>query len=569
MAGKLGIILNSYFDYGETNGSISSELNELTEVFYNPTIYDFKEAFLLSGSYSSYRMPVSNTLGKAATKSNSFYDDYYNKVHLIPNLIDFETVVSNQTEQFFVWNSFLENKNLSEIQSLNDTGISLSGQSAPYVVSALQELTYEVSISTVGPPAIDGYFYFIFSDAADPLPLNVIGTRAIQFDLIPEMPVIEKWNWVNDTILSFNGTEQRISLKGEICRVNVELKIQFDNEQNIRDFNSLILTSQGRLWLPEYQYGTLTTQESLANDFDVHIDDDRTDIREGENILIQTKVNSGLFKVETIASGVLTLSSPLTFDVPKKSNVIPGAAALIANEQTLNRYQVNNVAEASLKSTYIRQRETLDNPNRPYDLTLFKDKPVLDKIPIVETTVDDTYNIGQKVFDNKIGIIDLVVYQEFTKLTGKRKFKIDRILNPDSFDFFKSFLTALKGVKPFWLPTYRTDLILAETPTDSAQAFIFVGSDYGEKIWLIPPYKFLEIETKAGIHRTEITNVQVDENGNSVASFETQLPPGIDWTEVYKVSYLLPCCLNDEDVILTHYGLESEIEFSFRTVENV
>ncbi|WBF77008.1 hypothetical protein PSV3_00307 [Septimatrevirus PSV34] len=73
----------------------------------------------------------------------------------------------------------------------------------------LQELTYEITVGVSGPPNINVEVQFDFSNVPDPLPILITGTRAVKFDIVPEVPLNETWEWLSDNIVAVDGTEQR------------------------------------------------------------------------------------------------------------------------------------------------------------------------------------------------------------------------------------------------------------------------------------------------------------------------------------------------------------------------
>ena len=568
MAGRIGTFLAAQsFIYGDASSNISSELNELTPVQYAPAIYDPRD-MTLRGGRSAYRIAPSNRWPIVGMVQGSFFTDYYYRVHVSPLVLDLQTVASSQTRQFNVWNAWPDrNANLDDILVSNPVGIEISGQAVPYAMKPLKELTYDITVGTSGPPNINVEVQFDFSNVIDPLPILITGTRAVKFDIVPEVPVNETWEWLSDLMVATDGTEQRIALRGEMPRVELNLKVKFDSSESIRRFYSDLASSVGRLWIPEFQYATRTTAASASGSLQVYFDGTQTDIRAGDYVLIQTPVAAMLVEVKTLnASGGL-VSSPLVADIPANSLIMPGSPALIDNQTSIDRYAVNQAAETTLICKMIRQRSALTRTGSAVTLPTFLGSPVVDKRPLADELVKDEVSTGQVSIDNQTGLPDIISRWDYIRIGGPRTFKVNRIKAPDEMDYWKTVFAYCRGqARKFWMPTYRDDMKLAVAPSDATTTYTIEGTQYAEKIWPIITHRYIEIETASGIHRTQITGASVT-GSNTIILLTTPLPTGAGWRSVSRISYLLPVRLNDDKVEWKHYGLESLLNLSIRTAE--
>ena len=568
MAGRIGTFLAAQsFIYGDASSNISSELNELTPVQYAPAIYDPRD-MTLRGGRSAYRIAPSNRWPIVGNEQNNFFRDYYFRVHVSPLKLDLQTVASSQTRQFKVWNAWPETTaQLSDILVSNPVGIEITGQAVPYSMPPLKELTYDITVGTSGPPNINVEVQFDFGNVADPLPILITGTRAVKFDIVPEVPVNETWEWLSDLMVATDGTEQRVALRGEMPRVELNLKVKFDSSESIRRFYSDLASSIGRLWIPEFQYATRTTAASASGSLQVYFDGTQTDIRAGDYVLIQTPVTTMLVEVKTLnASGGL-VSSALVADIPANSLIMPGSPALIDNQTSIDRYAVNQAAETTLICKMIRQRSTLTRTGSAVTLPTFLGSPVVDKRPLADELVKDEVSTGQISIDNQTGLPDIISRWDYSRIGGPRTFKVNRIKAPDEMDYWKTVFAYCRGqARKFWMPTYRDDMKLAVAPSDATTTYTIEGTQYAEKIWPIITHRYIEIETASGIHRTQITGASVT-GSNTIILLTTPLPTGAGWRNVSRISYLLPVRLNDDKIEWKHYGLESLLNLSIRTAE--
>jgi len=570
MAGRFGAVYSG-FVYGEVNNNISSEVDSFTEDVYDPQAYEFSESGDVgyAGIYDTYRIAARASWNPGpAEVQNSFFQDFYFRVHVDPIKLDLQTVASSQTRQFTVWNAWpYTPANLSDILISNPVGVTVDGQAAPYAMQPLEVLTYDVTIGVSGPPKIDIEIQFDFSNVEDLLPIHIIGTRAIKFDIAPEVPVAESWEWLTDNIVATDGTEQRIAVRGEVPRIEFRIKVIFDNLDDLNVFYSTVIAANGRLWLPEYQYAIRASAESLTNELTLYFDETKTDIRDGEYILIQTPLNSVLVQIDTVGSGSATVTSPLTFDVPAGSIIVPGSPALLLDKQSLNRYTVDDVAEVQLTSRFIRQRTQMERPGSIASLTTFATYPVLDKRPLADDLVSDRVSTGQQDLDNKSGLLDIITRWDYSRVGGPRKFKVDRIKSPEDMDYWKAFFAYARGkARRFWVPTFRPDLVLTVAPSDATTTYTVKGKEYAEKVFPIPTHTYIEVETASGIHRTQVTGASVS-GDDTIILLADAVPTGAGWQDVKRISYLLPCRLDADKVDWLHFGLESHLTIAIRTAE--
>lgn len=570
MAGKKGIILPLPISQ-EVSTNISKEIDSYEFVSFPPVVVSDVIEFNLykNRPLSYYRMPKGHLWNIKGNIFNSFFKDFYFRIYLSPIFIDLSTIASSQTHQIQLWNAYpYTAANLDSINVTNSSGIEITGAEPPFTMYPLAEIAYEVTISVSGPPDINSLIQFDFSDVNNPYPIHIVGTRAVKFDIAPEVPIVETWEWLSDIMISEDGTNQRISLRGEFPRIEQQFKVVFDNIIDMSNIQADLLKMAGRIWLPEYQYATLILQNALTNDNIIYFDPNKTDVRDSEYILLKTNTFSQLVKVSSVLSDSAILDLPLNFDIPKGSLIIPGASCIVEDNTAFSHYAVDEVSELKISAKYIRQRSDLERPGSTATLEYFNGLPVLNRRPLANDNYDNSITTGQKIFDNKTGLLNSVSRWDYSRIGGNRSYKINRISDYSEIDFWKAFFKYTKGrVKTFFLPTYRKDLLLFDLPSDGTSVYKVQGTYYAEKIWSLITHRFVEIETAGGIHRTVVTAASVSEDNQTLLSFEDNVPSGLDWQDVKRISYLLAVTLAEDSIKLEHYGLESILSLSIRTSE--
>ena len=566
MAGRLGQVTNDR-NYPEINPALSKDNNAFGQRMSDPALFD-SETRKAQGPRNPFRIAPANLWAIPGQQAPNFFDDFYNRIHVLPLKIDLQTIASSQTREVSVWNAYVKNSaTLDEISISQPAGIEITGEATPFSMNPLKEIFYNVAVGVSGPPNINVEILFNFSNVADPSPLVITGTRAVKFDIVPEVPVTETWEWLSDLMVATDGSEQRIALRGEVPRIELSFKAVFDSKEQIRRFYGDFLAAVGRLWLPEYQYTTRTTAKTTAGTNLLYYDNTKTDIRAGEYVLIQTPTNAALVEVTSLTVSGALLTSNMLFDIPTDSLIMPGSPALIDNQTALARYAVDDVAEVSFNARLTRQRTVLTRTGSAVSLPQFLGVPVVEKRPLADELVKDEVSTGQLSLDNQTGVQDIISRWDYSRIGGPRTFKVNRMYAPEEMDYWKTVLAYARGrARKFWMPTYRQDLKVIVTPADAATNYTVEGTQYAEKVYSLPTHRYIEIETSSGTHRTTIIGASVS-GGNSVILFDPAVPTGAGWKVINRISHLLPVRINDDKVEWKHYGLESLLNLSIRTAE--
>ena len=566
MAGRLGQVTNDR-NYPEINPALSKDNNAFGQRMFDPALFD-SETRKAQGPRNPFRIAPANLWAIPGQQAPNFFDDFYNRIHVLPLKIDLQTIASSQTREVSVWNAHVKNSaTLDEISISQPAGIEITGEATPFSMNPLKEIFYNVTVGVSGPANINVEILFDFSNVADPLPLVITGTRAVKFDIVPEVPVTETWEWLSDLMVATDGSEQRIALRGEVPRIELSFKAVFDSKEQIRRFYGDFLAAVGRLWLPEYQYTTRTTAKTTAGTNLLYYDNTKTDIRAGEYVLIQTPTNAALVEVASLTVSGALLTSNMLFDIPTDSLIMPGSPALIDNQTALARYAVDDVAEVSFNARLTRQRTVLTRTGSAVSLPQFLGVPVVEKRPLADELVKDEVSTGQVSLDNQTGVQDIISRWDYSRIGGPRTFKVNRMYAPEEMDYWKTVLAYARGqARKFWMPTYRQDLKVIVTPANAATNYTVEGTQYAEKVYSLPTHRYIEIETSSGTHRTTIIGASVS-GGNSVILFDPAVPTGAGWKVINRISYLLPVRINDDKIEWKHYGLESLLNLSIRTAE--
>lgn len=575
MAGIVGQVLPSPIT-GNTNPYLSTDLDKNTEALFHNDIYDIAFQLPPSNYYSIERMPQANTWAIIGQRLPSFKNDFYERIHVRPTRIDLGTVANSITRQVSVWNAYTEQSvTLDQILVLNGAGISVEGDDPPLVFLPLQEKFWDIRITPNGPPEINAQVQFDFSDADDPLPVVIVGNRAVVLPATPEVPVKETWKWLTDIQTTYSGSEQRIGLR-EVPRRSLSTDLVFDTEAECREQYKTLLSAVGRLFIPYFQYNATVTVDAAAGDTVLAFDTSKVDLRDDDYVLLVSRDSSVLIQLDSIGGSSVTTKAPLGSDVKKGTRVIAIYASILPNNLTLSRLAVNNRATMSLSSDATYPRATHQRPGSTATLNSLDGYYVLERRPLVDGEMDYEFDTGQEILDSNTGLFDVESNWDFTKVESTFQFKARRLgidecsgmTGPQEMDYWRLFTDEMKGsLNNFLLCTFRTDQIPAETVGLGADSMVFVGSSYTDNFWPALAYHYIAIETEAGTHYAKVTGAGKNLAGNSTISFTPSLPSSPGWSNVSHVSYLLKQRIVDDTVNLEHYAYDTIFSFRARTVK--
>lgn len=192
--------------------------------------------------------PVSTTpLLKSGAIARSYYDDYYNRIHVVPRVLDIGNLLSVQTREATVWNAYLTPQALASIDESGTVGLTESGITPPTTFATLEERTYFVTVGTQGPATIDALYTFNFP--LESPTLAVTGRRVVVFGHPPNWaePVRERLNWLTDVLLTQSGIEQRIGLRAAPRR-GLEYALATLNRHETNRLETVLIGWQARIF---------------------------------------------------------------------------------------------------------------------------------------------------------------------------------------------------------------------------------------------------------------------------------------------------------------------------------
>jgi hypothetical protein len=443
---------------GSVNARISRGLSDLQFLDWPP-----RESIVNAAERTAFAVahPLPVTVDAAreidALTPISFFDDFYNRVHVRPARINLGYVISEQSFVVDVWNAYLTPVTLTNLTGIED-GLSVTGATAfPVSFSAIQLNGYEVRVARQGLSTIDALLTWIFTDPANDPGCNITGSRVLAwtFPMNWGTPMRETLTWLTDVLKSEDASEQRYALRAT-PRASYSFAFDVDSRQR-RLIENQVYGLGGTPWaVPYWPDGSRATAPVTAGDLSVALNTTMRDFEAGGLALLLSEDGAKFeaFQIASVAPGALTAVRVIENNWPANTWVYPARIAQITEVPQLRRITKNDVAGTVAFETLdgVSRNDTAESPT-------YRGQPVLEREPNWRDGVNASYRRQLEIFD--------------TLLTQAHR--VDRSgLGEPTRDFLwtafgraeiaelRKFLYARAGRhKGIWVPTFMDDIVLS------------------------------------------------------------------------------------------------------------
>ena len=500
------------------------------------------------------QLPVSNgaarpILGQPALH---FGVDFYDTIHVSTNRLELGNVVTTQSLPVYVWNAYLEPKNLSAITGLVE-GLVLSGQPEPpleYPGNGSRE--YLLAVETYGAPVIDNTLNWVFDDVAvEPVsvPLLVMGRRIIAWSWAPDWSegMRERLSWLTDMLQSESMVEQRRALRTAPRR---EFEISGYAEGRERQLLDIALFGWSqRTWAipiwPDIQW--LNTPVTLGS---LRIDCQTSDLDFAVGSLAMLRGESAfdyeVVEVAAIDSSGLTLARATQSGWPRGTRLYPARMAQLVEQPSLTRL-TDRLIQMEVRFLIT---EPCDWP-KGLPTTLYRNRPVLEARPDESEDLSSSYQRNLLTLDSRMALPAVLDTAGLAMpVQGYRWLELGRVARSR----YRQLLYALIGrVGELWVPTHADDLTLATQITEGGTTLEVENIGYARFGLQRTGRKDIRIELYDGtvFHRriTDSTEVSGDlERLEINAALGRLVRP----SDVARISWMTLCRLDSDSVEIDH-----------------
>lgn len=520
--------------------------------------------FFTSGVPGAYPAEVGSGSGFIPKTHTS---DFHKRLWIIPNIIQLTNPPLEVDLPFNIWNT---GEGDEEIQDIIVTGSNaLVFDISPGTV--LKFFGYRTANMQIlpGEPSIDALVLFV-TDNLEAF-IQVLATISETFNLIPDVPINEEWEFKTNIITNQRGDEQRIALRN-LPRLRQQFDVEIiDLRQRREQFLLLRKNITVQTIIAFYQYASRINGNTLISQNRFYFDPARTNARVGEFMAIVNTTTEEIIlgKVSILHSDGVTMNSAAENDIISSEQTwiaIPCFMCLVEDGSGITMDTVTGVL--SIKATSFND-PSLIRPNATRTFETFDGIPFLNRRP--NPSVEESFAYRRELIDSDTGARDISSRDRHPQISGNRQFTVQRNQDPEEMDYWRSFFDHVKGAqKSFLLSTYLPDLtfISGQLPlTDGTGIFTVNEGEVKGLLTDFDGFSRFELEY-SNKERTQhkIQSSTLNGDGTLTISFSPSIPSGVIYRSPTKISYLMRVRATDR-IAWTHFANYSEVSFGIFTTD--
>jgi hypothetical protein len=393
-----------------------------------------------------------------ATWAGSFTDDFYHRVYVVPQKLDFGVILTTDIKTFLVWNAYFEAHSCTNIDDTAIGTILISGLTAPFNMLPLADTYYTVTVDQQGDSEINNTRTFTFDEGSAPF-IQIVGIRSVLFNFEPQREIIETLLWNTNILTPKDGVsaEQRICVQS-IPQQRFQWPLVISSDIQRARLNALLFRQLSRGWgLPVWSNSVPHLGEINIDDSVITVDTRYKDFRDDSvGIVWQSAAYHELVRIETVTDSTLTLVSPMTKAFTGPKTIMPVRVAYLESPLRLqDAVQLHSYTQLQFRVT--------DNAvvSGYTPAVSYRTRPVLLSHSVIDRTTERVINAETTFNDPGIGPFELVPSGLFNVMQQDHGFECKSAAEVFA---LKQFLCALYGrQKTVWVPSFRNDVLLDQT----------------------------------------------------------------------------------------------------------
>lgn len=300
-----------------------------------------------SGVITNNQPIAIRSLEKIGVVARTFRDDWYNRIHIFPRILDFGAVGGGAARDVFVWNAYFTSATLNGVSVDIDGNVAVSGLVFPFTFKALDYRPLTFTVAADGPEVIDSHYTFDFDPLPDIVILTLTARRAFlwPFAINWRQPVDVTIEYKTDIVTSRSGREQRRRLRAT-PRKNFTFTVTLDRTDQ-RLFDRLLKIWQPRTWLladPTRHIKTIAAAD--VGDIVLAVTGLPVWVEVGKNLIVNGDTIVGVDDIDN-TTNVITLTAPLVNEIPADTLIRPALSGLM-NGQVLASRPTSGALEARI-----------------------------------------------------------------------------------------------------------------------------------------------------------------------------------------------------------------------------
>jgi len=511
---------------------------------------------------------------------SSFFGTYYNRVYAIPRSLALVDPDNGDPNTFYLWNASFETVELTDIAASGNTGLTLSFD----VGLVLDEMVLgevAVIVTPAAPVAADADYSFTFDNGfVAPFFVSLLRTNLLL--LAPEVPVNQTLEWKTNILTARDGTEQRFGVR-QLARESLSYKFIYESTDQEREVYAQFFAKGGEVFsVPIWHDPIRLMEAATAGATQVKIDTARYDVGADDQLYIEHDDGSyEIVRVEAVQFDGTTISlyTALLADVPTTRRIYRVTTVYLPSRPTLRRGAYQHL-ETTLDLRLTTARELYTGDAVAVEIgqtTQLRDRvisstvytlggvPIMHGRPLVEGTVDESFDWNYEVLDYETGVFDQTTPLDKAAVTYERMFYARY---PYQKFFYNYAMDHMHGQRrPVWLPTWQQEL--NGRVTSAIGTTVIIGDErYFDDFPADSSHRGLWFRWTQGWLARRVVAVAKDGEGNTVVEIEPALPLDFPASPPYQVGFLVLARLGSDEVQIEHRAAYSLLNMTFQSTNS-
>jgi hypothetical protein len=466
------------------------------------------------------------------------HDDFHYRFWVIPEELRLQNPLVDTDIPFVIWNTYPK---IDTLQDILVAGSSVLTFNKTPLISTIRDFEYQTILMRIGPgePNVDALVDFVYQNGDAIFPVIAIVSET--FNLIPDVPVDETWEYLTDIMTSYNGSEQRISLRDDPRRT-LNFTVDIIDMQDRREQYELLFKNMAlQAIVPNYHHAAKLTAPSPIASNRLYFDTSQTQMRLGEGIAIinvQTK-KAFIFNVTTIYSDGVDIGSSLGEALTTGNYVYPAHAMILKANSGMTMQTVTGKLEIQAESF---GAYTLPRPNATPTIETLDGYNIMTIRPLAGA--EELFTRDAEVMDFETGVKTILrTANPHVIISGQRQWLINRYGPSAKEDYMREFINQVKGAQKAWLiPTWFPDLTLAPIATPTALNGVIQINEinYGTLLFPYDTWKriMIQYDNLPATYHT-VTSATTRDDGYVDLAFSPPLPDDPEVANIKMISFLL------------------------------
>jgi hypothetical protein len=419
----------------------------------------------------------------------------------------------------------------------------------PSEIGSQNGIDFDVAVSTVGPPNIDGTLDFVTDPANISIPIT--GSRVVMFAFQPERPIQETLEFMTDTIRAADGTEQRIAQRLN-PRQTFQMILRLQEGDERRRALTLLKGWHPRVFgVPIWWEARPLGADASAAATVITVPTGYADFRVGSLAIVWAdSENFDALQIASFDGSTITFESGLTHDFDAMTTLVAPLRVAYTDTEISGQRYLNSLQDVQLRFVVI------DNEvGSLADTSAFSEhnsKVMLDDYNLVtgSSLQDDITRQMQRIDNLTAPINQFSTWESSIPVTRKGFLgsSLESVWN------VRRLVHALRGSQiSFYLPTFYKDMIVTQNLASSSFLMDIENIGYSDYIAGVEPFKSIRVE----LHDGTVYTRQV-ESAEILTATEERLTMGIAWPslidkdDIARVSFLRLVRIADDQVTFEH-----------------